>query len=171
MHQLQSTKPTQDQQSSVLGNMIGKCFEKFQSKSEKQEQQLERLTAILEKQEQMQHANEQIIRSQLSRQPCDTSCCPQPVTQHPQSIDLSVMVNPTITPNINIGSNQDYQQQGCRTVLAQETQTKFDETLTDCDIDLTTKPNNNFEEPVESCTTQEAVTSTEVSTYLNSMTL
>jgi hypothetical protein len=95
------------------------------------------------------------------------------------------MVSPTINPNINIGSNQDFQHNGCRTVLAQETQTSLDTSPADHKIDTPTTTTSldtspvDYEidtslttsKPLESCATEPAATSTEVNNFLNSIDL
>ena len=77
------------------------------------------------------------------------------------------MFNPSITPNINFGSTQDFQHNGCRTVFAQETQTSPDDSPVDIEID-TTAPDAT-QEPVESCTTQQGDSPIEVLSFLDSV--
>jgi hypothetical protein len=185
-HNKPSTKDHQHKQSPdppayAIGNYIGKCFEQFQSKSDRQDQKLAHLTALLERQEQERQDSR---GHPATNHPCNTNCCPQPVNQHPQRMEMSVMVSPTINPNINIGSNQDFQHNGCRTVLAQETQTSLDTSPVDYKIDtskttsLDTSPVDyeidtsvTTSEPLESCATESAATSTEVNNFLNSIDL
>jgi hypothetical protein len=76
------------------------------------------------------------------------------------------MFNPNITPNINFGSNQDFQHHGCRQVFAQETQTSSDDPPVDIEIDTTAPVASN--ENTNSCTTQQGGISEEVSNFLAS---
>ena len=126
-----------------------------------QRDQIRDLTKILINQESINRTNSQCLQDIRAKEPV---CCPPSVIQHPQNMELSVMINPTITPNMNIGSVQDFQQQGCRTTLVQETQTSGDDSAADIEIDTST--HTNGAEPVESCAAQQGTQPDEVAHIL-----
>ena len=123
---------------------------KTETTAAQQREQLKELQKILVNQEQINLANNQWLKEMKSK---EQVCCPQPVVQHPQRMDLSVMINPNITPNTNIASAQDFQQQGCRTTLVQETQTPAIDQQQD--IGMTASSHANKTGSNESCATQE----------------
>jgi len=96
--------------------LIQKCYN---THSDQLTDQLTKLDAIMNKQETATSIKEELFQElRKFQQTTETQCCPQLVTQHPHSIDVSVMFNPSITPNISFGSSQDFQHNGCRQVLA-----------------------------------------------------